>query len=358
MFRPFATRLFCHKGVFGHSLSRDCLAKIRHCHDATRFSKINNVHVITRDNLRISCDVWLPGKVSNASQSPEDQIRNFCSDKLRDIVLEITAYRKNDLTFHRNYRRHTEFALMGYVSVVLDVRGTGDSEGAIDASRDAADVKDVIDFLRTLPSASGKVLLMGLSLNGSMALEVVSKYPDLVTACVVLCSAGDRDALTFSQGAAIVSEIVWFSAYRLAKSALPVVRNFSVDGWLEKLESFTPSFLFEPLRRQASSASFHDNSYMRNITCPVLFFTGARDYVRNGVFALVGDNALNNLSKVVFGPWAHSYPDFARPGPSIDLMGMIELWFKQDPSVTTLPRLSALIVKMRNGGFLWSIGRV
>jgi hypothetical protein len=36
---------------------------------------------------------------------------------------------------------------------------------------------------------------------------------------------------------------------------------------------------------------------------------------------------LNKKSRIIFGPWSHTWPDISAPGPTIDFLGICLKWF-------------------------------
>ncbi|WP_433366023.1 alpha/beta fold hydrolase [Actinoplanes sp. CA-142083] len=72
----------------------------------------------------------------------------------------------------------------GFQAIRCDLRGYGDSPPATELYNDA---DDALDLLGTDPFT-----IIGSSGGGRVALEIAARYPGLVTALVLLCSAGDN----------------------------------------------------------------------------------------------------------------------------------------------------------------------
>src|SRR5690349_6783333 len=97
---------------------------------------------------------------------------------------------------HRAWSPQIEALQVRFRLVVPDLRGHGESTGSFDF---AAAVDDVLALLDQL--AAGRVVLVGLSLGGNLAQEVVRRAPDRVSALVVAdatCNTGTRLPLATS----------------------------------------------------------------------------------------------------------------------------------------------------------------
>jgi 3-oxoadipate enol-lactonase len=118
--------------------------------------------------------------------------------------------------------------------VVPDLRGHGESTGSFDF--DAA-VQDVFALLDALPV--GRVVLVGLSLGGNLAQEVVRRAPDRVSALVIAdatCNTGARHPLATSLTVAALSSHAMlpgnhFAQYAAQMMALdPQVQRYALDA--------------------------------------------------------------------------------------------------------------------------------
>src|ERR1700757_4665134 len=68
------------------------------------------------DGVRLAATLYMPDRAKQNEKFP--------------ALLEYLPYRKDDATAARDYPIHTWFATHGYVSVRVDIRGFGASEGA------------------------------------------------------------------------------------------------------------------------------------------------------------------------------------------------------------------------------------
>jgi pimeloyl-ACP methyl ester carboxylesterase len=135
---------------------------------------------------------------------------------------------------HRAWAPQVE-ALQGrFRLVVPDLRAHGESTGSFDFE---AAVQDVFALLDALPA--GRVVLVGLSLGGNLAQEVVRRAPDRVSAIVVAdatCNTGARHPLATALTVAALNAHALlpgnhFSHYAAQMIALdPQVQRYALDA--------------------------------------------------------------------------------------------------------------------------------
>ena len=99
------------------------------------------------------------------------------------------------------------------------------------------------------------------------------------------------------------------------------------DLWLARLEGSRP--LIETwLGHQRRDGYWLQGSVCgtsRAIRCPVYVVSGWSDWYRNPVFALL--EGLDVPRKGLIGPWAHTYPEQAAPGPAIGFLQEALRWW-------------------------------
>ncbi|MCB1466499.1 MAG: CocE/NonD family hydrolase, partial [Rhizobiaceae bacterium] len=117
------------------------------------------------------------------------------------------------------------------------------------------------------------------------------------------------------------------------------------DMWLERLDAVTPPalrWMKNPIRNDYwKSGSVRDD--FSTIKAAVLAVGGWADGYSNSVMRLLA--ALSSPSKGLIGPWAHSFPHVAKPGPTIDFIGYAVRWWDHwlkgiDNRVMEGPRLT------------------
>ena len=135
---------------------------------------------------------------------------------------------------HRAWAPQVEALQDRFRLVVPDLRAHGESTGSFDFE---AAVQDVFALLDALPA--GRVVLVGLSLGGNLAQEVVHRAPERVSAIVVAdatCNTGARHPLATSMTVAALSAHAMlpgnhFARYAAQMIALdPQVQRYALDA--------------------------------------------------------------------------------------------------------------------------------
>ena len=173
-------------------------------------------------------------------------------------LLESIPYRKDDWLIPGHLPIHAEFAAHGYVSVLLDIRGTGSSEGVAEDEYTESEITDnltVLAWLREQPWCDGRLGMFGISWGGFAALQAAMRRPPGLEAIVPVGATHDRYALDvhYIGGTLHVNESVTWPVEMVAENALPPdPERFGPgwhDAWLRRLEA-TPQWAPNWLRHQ------------------------------------------------------------------------------------------------------------
>lgn len=106
------------------------------------------------------------------------------SDELAPALLMRLPYAK-ELAETNVYLHPSWFAARGYIVVVQDVRGRGESEGEFEPFlHEADDGYDTVEWVAELPGCNGKVAMYGFSYVGATQLLAASRRPPHL-ACIV-----------------------------------------------------------------------------------------------------------------------------------------------------------------------------
>lgn len=104
----------------------------------------------------------------------------------------------------------------GYTQVVVDVRGTGFSQGTwqVFQSREQQDTLETIDWAATQPWSNGKIGMNGVSYSAINQVQAASKRPDALEAIFPVEPGGDilRDVVAPGGGIGIGFMPVWLAA--------------------------------------------------------------------------------------------------------------------------------------------------
>jgi len=282
-----------------------------------------HVAIPMRDGVLLSAAIHYPSGFEDSQQR-------------YPALIEYHPYRKDDRSCGRA-SDHDYFAKNGFVSVRLDVRGTGSSTGANTDEYmpiETQDGHDAVEWLAAQPWSNGRVGMFGSSYGGFTCFQVAMLRPAHLKAIVPIYATDDRytDDCHYKGGAfKAYYDTGTYGTMMVALNALPPDPELFGDGWEDewkrRLDSNTP-YMLEWLSHQV------DGPYWRTGS-----LRGQYDKVEAATFIIGGwqdgypqpsVRAFQNLGcqkKLLMGPWNHSRPNVAVPGPNIDYLNEIRRWF-------------------------------
>jgi putative CocE/NonD family hydrolase len=281
---------------------------------------LENVFIPMRDGARLAARIWLP---DDAEQQPVP------------ALLEYIPYRKRDLTRGRDALNHPYFAGHGYVSVRVDMRGSGDSDGVlVDEYRpqEHEDAEDVIAWLAEQPWCDGSVGMFGISWGGFNSLQVAARRSPALKAIVSASATEDLyvDNMHY-MGGCLLADNLSEATVMFAFNSLPpdpeIVGDRWRDMWLERLQG-SGLWIETWLEHQRRDDYWKPASVCEDysaVQCPVLAVGGWADGYTNAIFRLLGN--LDVPRKGLIGPWGHKYPHLGVPGPAIGFLQEMVRWW-------------------------------
>ena len=290
---------------------------------------IENEWVYASDGCRLALRIWLP---ADAASDPVP------------AILECIPYRKRDFTRRRDEPMHHYFAGHGYAAVRMDLRGSGDSDGLLEdeyLEQEHDDVLEVIEWLAAQPWCTGRVGMMGISWGGFNALQVAARRPPALKAILTLCSTDDRytDDAHYQGGCLLNENLSWGSVF-LSCAASPPDPDIVGESWRERWRYRLENAVLYPAIWMGHP---HRDEYWKHgsvcedyaaIECPVYAVGGWADGYSNAIPRLMA--GLRSPRKALIGPWSHSFPHNARPGPSIgffqEALRWWDCWLKDIPT--------------------------
>jgi len=255
-----------------------------------------NIRVPLRDGVTLSADLTFPSELP----APAVVIR--------------TPYGKSG---EMQSKRAAAFAKAGFVAVLVDVRGRGDSDGEWSPYRnDGVDGYDVIEWAAAQDWCTGAVATHGASYGGRIQwLTALEKPPSLrAMVCVVAPSdpfvedpsgvPGPMHLNWFRLVDARVPQyrdiLDWMSVYRHRPLVtMDEAAGFVSPHWREQLEHQTLDEWYEPMRYQHR---------IGEIDVPVLHVSGWYDDEEIGTplnFSLLS-RAGRGEQRLLMGPWGHA----------------------------------------------------
>ena len=281
---------------------------------------IHDAEIPLPDGVILSAMIWLP------EDAEEDPV---------PAILEYLPYRKRDGSSERDALNHPYFAGHGYASVRVDIRGSGDSEGVLLGEylkQEQDDALDILKWIAAQPWCTGSIGMIGISWGGFNGLQIAARRPPELKAIVSICSTDDRyaDDIHSMGGCLLVDKVSWGSTMFAINATPPdpaLVGDKWRDMWMDRLND-SGFWIDEWHRHQRRDDFFKHGSICEDysaIQIPVYMVGGWADGYSNSVFRVMEN--LGAPRKGLVGPWAHKYPNFAKPGPRIGFLQECLRWW-------------------------------
>jgi len=248
------------------------------------------------------------------------------------------------------------FAARGYVVVIYDVRGTGDSAGACDSiysDEERADGYFMVEWCARQAWCDGKVGMWGISFGAVVALQMAAAAPPSLKAVIARSGTDDPYADWTNPGGSPRNYIYeMYAPFMAARNFAPPDPEVWGDRWQEVWR--------ERLERSAPwGASFaehlDDGPFWRvravrekldQIRCPIFVVEGWADWYATPMLEIFG--RLRGPKRALIGPWSHQWPHNALPGPRIDwereALRWWDCWLKDiDTGITKEPPLTIFV---------------
>ncbi|HEX6869183.1 MAG TPA: CocE/NonD family hydrolase, partial [Candidatus Limnocylindrales bacterium] len=288
---------------------------------APRFEIVleRDVRIRARDGVELSANIWRP-----------------VSDEPMPAILEMIPYGKDNWRLASDMARGAYFAARGYALCRLDVRGTGSSFGvALDeyTADETRDGYDAVEWLAAQSWCDGAVGMWGISYGGFTAIQVAALRPPHLRAIVPVMATDDRylDDVHYRGGCVTASELSQYAVSQVAMNAMPP--EAAVRGgawrteWRERLEA-TPPWLFAWLRHQTDGPYWRQGSLAPDydrISAAIFNVGGWNDSYVDPAFRMAA--RCPAPSRTLVGPWVHSWPHDAEPGPNLDELHEVVRFF-------------------------------
>jgi uncharacterized protein len=301
--------------------------------------RIEKTWILMPDGVKLAVTLYLPESAKPTEKFP--------------AILEYIPYRKDDWQESWDYELHSYYVLRGYVSARVDIRGTGTSEGAPpgrEYSRiEQSDCTEAIAWLAHQPWSNGNVGMTGISWGGFNALQMASRRPPALKAIIAVAATENlfHDDIHYIDGIMHADEYELGMDQELQMTEPP---DFPTDE-----KHVAPRFDSEPwfllyLRHQRNGAfwlePFQQPVY-DSIQIPVYLIGGFYDGYRDNLPRMM--THLKSPVKALLGPWNHTYPNDAEPGPEFEWRESAVRWWdrwlkgvnngiEKEPSLTVYMR--------------------
>ncbi len=282
-------------------------------HDCEEIRVERNLLIPLADGVTLAADLYMP-----AGEGPFP------------TLVSLYPYHKDDLIgcmleYPRRY-----FAEHGYASLLVDLRGLGNSEGVAWEMLDANEGEDgaaVIDWAAEQNWCDGNIGMWGFSYGGVTTLQTASRRPAALKAIAPIETLSDiyrelvtrLDCLPFfgNWGAVMVSMNIMPPCYQD-----PEGRWYKV--WMDRLKKGFPHIF-------AAKEHPHYDEYwqsrvipVENIDVPTLMIGGWRDVNVHAMFNIY--ESIAAPKKLFQGPWGHLLP-YHSPVEPWDYLHELKRWW-------------------------------
>jgi len=266
-----------------------------------------------KDGVRLAVNLYMPdGPLPTAH--PGEKF---------PAILEYLPYRKDDWTLARDWDLHSYFVRRGYVTARVDIRGTGASEG-VPPDREYSDQEqrdglEVIAWLAKQPWSNGNVGMTGISWGGFNSIQMARLHPPALKAIIAMCATEEL----FHDDIHYIDNLMHLDEYELGMDlqlGLTRAPDFPTDekSLAARFDSKPWAFLYlqhqrdSEFWRRASVAPNHYDEYK----VPSFMIGGFLDGYRDSIPRFFEHSKAP--IKALIGPWNHTFPHEAEPGPSIE----------------------------------------
>jgi putative CocE/NonD family hydrolase len=279
--------------------------------------KIVQAWIPMRDGIRLAVNLYMPSAPIQRITQDAEHGGKF------PAILEYLPYRKDDWTLARDWQLHSYFVKRGYVTARVDIRGTGASEGNPPdreySDQEHQDGLEVIDWLSKQPWSNGNVGMMGISWGGFNAIQMARLHPPALKAIIAMCATEDlfHDDIHYIDGLMHLDEFELGMDLQIGMTRAP---DFPTDEKsLATRFDATPWFLLY-LHQQRDGpfwqrASISGDQYAE-YKVPTFMIGGFLDGYRDSIGRFL--ERVHAPVKALLGPWNHTFPDDAQPGPTVE----------------------------------------
>jgi putative CocE/NonD family hydrolase len=251
------------------------------------------------------------------------------------VLLSVTPYRRDYIGGAAHDVPARWFAQRGYASLLVDVAGTGSSDGLRRPEFHPGEADDAIsamEWATRQPWCDGKVGMWGHSYGAVITLRAASRRPPQLQAIIPLMhglnpgtdtvhpdgARGDLHALANRGTSMLVGQLL----PPLDDNASPVEQR----RWWRRLSEAEPVVL-DFARNGPTNPAWRDRAIDGEaITVPAMCVGGWRDMFPDALIGVY--ERLGGPKKLIVGPWGHVLPQYAAVEP-IDFLSVALRWWDQ-----------------------------
>jgi uncharacterized protein len=246
-------------------------------------------------------------------------------------LLEFLPYRKDDAMLARDYDLYSYMTQHGYAGARVDIRGTGRSGGQLPAGeyteQEQVDAEAAIAWLAEQPWCSGTVGMWGISWGGFNAIQVALRKPPALKAIIAVDASDDM----FHDDVHYIDGLLHLDEYALMidhLNALPPAPDYPLDEQLLAARFDSEPWLLTWLGQQQDGPYWRRASLRPDydrLTLPAFLIGGWYDGYRDSIPRMLA--LCPAPIRALIGPWNHTFPHNAVPGPAIEWRAEAVRWW-------------------------------
>jgi predicted acyl esterase len=246
-------------------------------------------------------------------------------------LLEYLPYRKDDAMLARDYELYAHVTRHGYAGARVDIRGTGGSGGELPdgeySEQEQRDAEDVIAWLAGQPWCSGAVGMWGISWGGFNAIQVALRRPPALKAIIAVDASDDL----FHDDVHYIDGLLHLDEYALMidhLNALPPAPGYPLDEDILAARFDSEPWLLTWLGQQQDGPYWRRASLRPDygrLTLPAFLIGGWYDGYRDSIPRMLA--SCPAPIRALLGPWNHTFPHNAVPGPAIEWRAEAVRWW-------------------------------
>ncbi len=280
---------------------------------ATYEVDIHEAWITLPDGVKLSATLYAP--------KPKTRGEHFAA------VLEYLPYRKDESSNHSPV--HLYFAQHGFVSAHVDIRGTGRSEGQLIAreytEREQLDAEAVIAWLAHQTWSNGSVGMFGISWGGFNSIQLAMRNPPGLKAIIAI----DATEQLFREDVHFLDGMMHADEYELnvdMLSSMTRAPDFPTDEASLAARFDTPPW-YIAYKEHPRNGPFWEAPVrpLSSIKIPVYLIGGLLDGYRDSIPRML--EQVHSPIRALLGPWNHSEPHEAVPGPAIEWRDIAVEWW-------------------------------
>jgi uncharacterized protein len=256
-------------------------------------------------------------------------------DRPHPGLLSYYPYRKDDIIGSLFDQTRRRFAKRGYADLLVDMAGTGSSEGrygeTFNLEREGRDGAEIVEWMAEQGWCDGNIGVWGVSYGGFMAFASACQKPPHLKAIVSVYATTDNRKSLAPDACPPCFGLYSWAGHMLAMDLLPPTDQDSDGRWrstwderLRRMKRELPHGLewqVHPAGDDYWSAGSVDPS---DIEVPTLLIAGWRDVFTDAMLDIHAK--VQGPHRIVVGPWLHVLPHLSEVEPW-DWVGAMSEWW-------------------------------